>query len=256
MKLHPGMAKAMRRWMEQPQDQELAPADVLSLLVDAEHLHRDNRQLQQRLKNAKLKQQACLEDIDYAHARGLSKKAVVLDWPPAAGVHSHQNVLLTGPTGVGRATSVRWGRRPAAKPRADPRRTSRLFDEHEARARADGTYPHLLRRLAKLRRVLILDDFGLEPHTLLGGRSAQRSCWRCSLAATSSAPPSYRRHARLEPKDFSAVIGDATLADAPHLRPARPQHRLKLGGESIHKAEFDHEQRGGEVDTSGVVAPR
>ena|GEM_PF-6981830 len=68
--------------------------------MDAEHLHRDNRPLQALLKNAKLKQQACIEDIDYSHSRGLSK-AVVLDLAFCRWVHSHQNVLLTGPTGAG-----------------------------------------------------------------------------------------------------------------------------------------------------------
>lgn len=229
MKLN-GMAKAMRRWMEQPQDKDMAPADLLGLLVDAEHLHRDNRQLQQRLKNAKLKQQACIEDIDYSHARGLSK-SVVLDLASCRWVHSHQNVLLTGPTGVGKSyLACALGQKACREGYSVLyRRTSRLFDEL-AQARADGTYPHLLRRLAKA-QVLILDDFGLEP---LG--AAQRKELlevlddRYQLGSTILT-------SQLEPKDWHAVIGDATLADAICDRLVHNAHRLKLGGESIRKAE-------------------
>jgi DNA replication protein DnaC len=229
MKLN-GMAKALRRWLEQPQDKELAPADLLGLLVDAEHLHRDNRQLQQRLKNARLKQQACIEDIDYSHARGLSK-AVVLDLAGCRWVHSHQNILLTGPTGVGKSyLACALGQKACREGYSVLyRRTSRLFDEL-AQARADGTYPHLLKRLAKA-QVLILDDFGLEP---LG--AAQRKELlevlddRYQLSSTVLT-------SQLEPKDWHGVIGDATLADAICDRLVHNAHRLKLGGESIRKAE-------------------
>nr|WP_304988729.1 ATP-binding protein [Corallococcus sp. CA049B] len=109
------------------------------------------------------------------------------------------------------------------------RRASRLFDEL-AQARADGTHPHALKRLAKA-QVLILDDFGLEP---LG--SAERKellevledrYHQSSTVVTS----------QLEPKDWHAVIGDATLADAILDRRVHNAHRIKLGGESIRYVE-------------------
>ena len=107
------------------------------------------------------------------------------------------------------------------------RRTSRLFDEL-AQARADGTYPHLLRRLAKT-QVLVLDDFGLE---VLG--TAQRKDLlevlddRYSVSSTIIT-------SQLEPKDWHAVIGDATIADAICDRLVHNAHRIKLSGESIRK---------------------
>ena len=75
---------------------------------------------------------------------------------------SHQNIILTGPTGVGKSYFACALENKACRDgfTVAYRRSSRLFDEL-AQARADGTYPHPLRRLAKV-QVLILDDFGLE----------------------------------------------------------------------------------------------
>lgn len=228
MKLY-GMAKAMRQWADSPREQGLSAAEVLGLAVDAEASWRDNRKLQGRLKSAKLKQQACIEDIDYAHARGLTK-SVVLELASSRWAHAHQNILLTGPTGVGKSYLACALGQKACRDGYSVlyRRTSRLFDEM-AQARADGTYPHLLRRLAKA-QVLILDDFGLE--TLA---AAQRKELlevlddRYGLGSTIVT-------SQLEPKDWHAVIGDATLADAICDRLVHNAHRLKLGGDSIRRA--------------------
>jgi DNA replication protein DnaC len=106
---------------------------------------------------------------------------------------------------------------------------SRLFDEL-AQARADGTYPHLLSRLAKA-QVLILDDFGLEPLAATQHKEMLEVLDdRYQLGSTIVA-------SQLEPQDWHAVIGDATLADAICDRLVHNAHRLKLGGESIRKAE-------------------
>jgi DNA replication protein DnaC len=228
MKLH-GMAKAFRQWLDQPKDKDLAPADLIGLLADAEWLYRENRKLELRLKNAKLRQPASIEDIDYSHARGLSK-AVVLDLASSRWAQQHQNIILTGPTGVGKSyVACALGQKACRDGYSVVyRRASRLFDEM-AQARADGTYPHLLRRLAKA-QVLILDDFGLE---VLG--AAQRKellevlddRYQISSTIVTS---------QLEPKDWHSVIGDATLADAICDRLVHNAHRMKLGGDSIRKA--------------------
>lgn len=101
MKLH-GMADALRSWLEKPKDRDLAPADLVGLLADAEWTARENNKLTARLRNAKFRQQACMEDIDYAHPRGLTK-AVMLDLTACRWVGAHQNVIITGATGLGKS---------------------------------------------------------------------------------------------------------------------------------------------------------
>jgi DNA replication protein DnaC len=229
MKLH-GMASYLKSWVERPADNNLNPTDLVGLLADAEWMYRENKKLGARLQHAKLRQQACLEEIDYGHARGLTKPQV-LELSTSKWVADKQNVLLTGPTGVGKSfLACALGQKACRDGYSVVyRRASRLFDEL-AQARADGTHPHVLKRLAKA-QVLILDDFGLEP---LG--SAERKellevledrYQQSSTVVTS----------QLEPKDWYAVIGDATLADAILDRLVHNAYRLRLAGDSIRKVD-------------------
>jgi DNA replication protein DnaC len=230
MKLY-GMAKAMRDWVDQPKHTDIAPAEFVGLLVDAEWLTRENRKLEMRLRCAKFREKdACVEDIDYAHARGLSKP-VVVDLATCRWAHAHQNLILTGYTGVGKSyLACAIGQKACREGFSVVyRRVSRLFDEL-AQARADGTHPNLLSRLAKT-QVLILDDFGTEP---LG--PAQRKEMLDILddryKVTSTIVTS-----QLDPKDWHSIIGDPTLADAILDRLVHNAHRIKLGGDSVRKAE-------------------
>jgi DNA replication protein DnaC len=229
MKLH-GMAGYLRGWLEKAPDTDVSPTDLVGLLADAEWMYRENKKLTTRLQHAKLRQQACLEDIDYGHARGLVK-AQVMELGTSRWVECRQNVLLTGPTGVGKSfLACALGQKACRDGYSVVyRRVSRLFDEL-AQARVDGTHPHVLKRLAKA-QVLILDDFGLEP---LGAAERKELLevledryQVCSTVVTS----------QLEPKDWHAVIGDATLADAILDRLVHNAHRLRLQGDSIRRVD-------------------
>ena len=229
MKLH-GMAHYLRGWVERPGDKGLSATDLVGLLADAEWMYRENKKLTSRLQHAKLRQQACLEDIDYAHTRGLTKQQV-LELSTSKWVADKQNVLRTGPTGVGKSfLACALGQKACRDGYSVVyRRASRLFDEL-AQARADGTHPHVLKRLAKA-QVLILDDFDLEP---LGAAERKELLevledrYRLSSTVVTS---------QLESKDWHAVIGDATLADAILDRLVHNAHRLKLVGDSIRKVD-------------------
>lgn len=96
-----GMAEAFMNQITQPANATLSFEERLGLLVDYEWTHRQNRRLARLLKNASFKLQACMEDIDYHHPRGLDR-AVVESLSSCQWILSSQNVIVTGPTGSGK----------------------------------------------------------------------------------------------------------------------------------------------------------
>jgi DNA replication protein DnaC len=101
MKLH-GMADAFRAQLESTQNGPLSFEERFALLVDQQWLWKENRALARRLQTARLKERGVMEDIDYQHPRGLDRKLVrtlaTSEW-----VTQHQNILLLGPTGIGKS---------------------------------------------------------------------------------------------------------------------------------------------------------
>jgi len=231
MKFH-GMAQALQGWLDSPKEKAIAPADLVGLLADAEWTARENKKLTARLRTARFRQEACVEDIDYQHPRGLVK-AVMLELATCRWVDAHQNVIFTGHTGVGKSyLACALGQKACREGHSVVyRRASRLFDE-VAQARADGSHFQLLRRLAKA-EVLVLDDFGLE---VLNApqRKDLLEVLEDRYGVSSTIVTS-----QLEPKDWHSVIGDETIADSVCDRLVHNAHRVKLGGESIRKVKGD-----------------
>lgn len=201
----------------------------LGMLIDAEQLARDTRALQRRLKEAKLKlSQACLEDLDYRERkldRALMRQLATCRW-----VVEHQNILLTGATGVGKTfVACALGQQACRHGhRVIYRRIPRLFPELTL-AHGDGTYPTVLARFARV-DVLILDDWGVAGLTdrqrqdlleILDDRDGNRS------TVITSQLPIDRWHEHL---------GDPTLADAILDRVVHRAHRLGLTGPSRRKS--------------------
>jgi DNA replication protein DnaC len=227
MKLN-GMAEALRRWMEQTKEKAMTPLDLAGLLVDAEWRDREQRKLTGRLRTARFRQDACVEDIDYQHPRGL-QKAVMLDLAACRWVEAHQNVIFSGPTGVGKSYLACALGQKACRERYSVvyRRASRLYDEL-AQARADGTYFLLLRRLAKT-EVLIVDDFGLEVLTASQRRDFLEVLEdRYGISSTVIT-------SQLDPKNWHPIVGDETIADSVCDRLVHNAHKVKLTGDSLRK---------------------
>jgi DNA replication protein DnaC len=164
-KLHALRLSVMAQsWQEQdriPTVGDLSFDERFSMLVDAEHLARDNRRLSRLLRDANLRiRVACIEDVKATPERGLPQ-AKLRQMAQGAWIGEHLNVLVTGPTGVGKSylacalgqMACRRGHRVAY------RRVPRFFEEASL-AKADGTYTKLMATLAKA-DVLILDDLGL-----------------------------------------------------------------------------------------------
>lgn len=96
-----GMAESFSNKLSRTDLADLSHAEFVGLLVEDEKTYRENKRLTRLLKKAHLKEPACLEDVDYHHPRGLQKQMMTElskgDW-----LTHHQNILITGPTGIGK----------------------------------------------------------------------------------------------------------------------------------------------------------
>jgi DNA replication protein DnaC len=154
-----GMAEAFQEQLTKPQP-DLDFESRLSFLIEKEWYLRDNRRLKRRLRQAKLKQAASIEDIDFKHPRGLNK-ANILELARMQWVQKNLNLLITGPTGCGKTFIACALAHKACLTGFTSRyyRLPRLWQELKV-AKADGTYSNWLSQIAKI-NLLILDDWGL-----------------------------------------------------------------------------------------------
>lgn len=219
-------------WLEQQKAPDVAALSFderFALLVDAEHLARDNKRMARSLKEARLRiTGACVEDIDYPARRELDR-AQVRQLATCQWVADHLNVLVTGATGTGKTYVACALAQQACRKgyRALYRRASRLFDELTL-ARADGTHARLLDKIARF-DVLVIDDWGLVPdkdadrHDLLEILE-DRHGLRSTILASQLPPSKWHEH-----------LADPTLADAILDRLVNNAHRIVLKGPSRRK---------------------
>ena len=223
-----GMLEALEQQKAQPQTHDLAFEERLALLVEREVLYRENRRLARLLKAAKLRVNACVEDIDYRHRRGLQKARMAAlasgEW-----IRQALNLCITGPTGCGKTwlacalgnqacrqgLSVRYVRLPT------------LLEQLRI-AHGDGSYARSMGQLLRT-DLLILDDWAIQPLSktqrsdlmeVIEDRHERRS----TLIAS-----------QLPIEHWHEAIGEATLADAILDRSLHGAHRLVLSGESMRQ---------------------
>jgi DNA replication protein DnaC len=159
-----GMARAFEDQQRLPEIESLSFEERLGLLVDREMTDRENRRLKTRLRQARLRQPAALEDIDFRHPRGLDK-SLIAQLSSCHWVDQHHNILITGPTGCGKTFLACALAHKACREGYTVRylRLYRLFQDLQI-AKGDGRYPKLLAALAKT-DLIALDDWGLAPLT-------------------------------------------------------------------------------------------
>ena len=197
---------------------------------------RQDKRFTARLRAARLRQQAAVEDVDYRSPRGLDRalfqKLAEGDW-----IKGHDNLVLVGPTGVGKSWLAAALGHKACRDNQSVlyQRVPRLFEDL-ALGRGDGRHPRLLKSLGRA-DLLILDDWGLEPldagarHDLL--EILEERYGRRSTMITSQLPVD-RWH---------DIIGDPTYADAILDRLIHNAHRIELTGESLRRGRGKQENK-------------
>jgi DNA replication protein DnaC len=225
----PGMATAFAEQQASTATMSLPFDERFAMLVDREHIWRENRRVSRLLREARLKSsQACLEDVRYGGGRKLNR-ALIAQLASCQWIRTHQNLILTGATGCGKTwlacalgnAACRQGLSVAYV------RTPRLFEELRI-AHGDGSFGKRLASLAKT-DLLILDDWGLAPLgqterndllEVLDDRVGTRS-----TVITSQLPVEH----------WHAYLNDPTLADAILDRVIHAAHKVSLAGESLRK---------------------
>jgi DNA replication protein DnaC len=242
-----GLAKSFAERLADPKHAELSHAEFVGLLVQDEKTYRDNMRLRRLLKKAKLRQEASLEDIDYGASRGLSQQ-VILELANIQWVTAFRNVLICGPTGIGKTYIACALGNSAARSGYTVLylRATRLFETLQ-QSRGDGSH---LRTLAKLSRVqlLIIDDFLLTPLSDWERRDMleviEDRYQAGSTVITSQCPLN----------EWHPNIGDPTLADAICDRLLHNAYKVELRGESLRLKPARNSRKGEqkEVIANGI----
>lgn len=222
----------VQAWQQLEQDEEarqLPFEDKLAMLVDRLYDCRQNIALERRLRYAKLRPNASLENINYRLHRGLDRNAMRALTKDSAWVARHENVFITGKTGVGKSFLACALAHKACRDghRVQYTRATTLFRDL-AIARADGSLRNLLARLARV-EVLVIDDWAMAPMT----DAERRDIWE--ICEDRYQARSTILTSQLAVAKWHEQIGDPTLADGILDRLVHNAHRIELDGESVRK---------------------
>ena len=221
-----GLARGFEGRLADPMQASLSHAEFVGLLVQDEKIYRDNLRLARLLKKAKLRQEAAMEDIDYGASRGLSRQ-VMLELANPQWIAAHRNVILCGPTGIGKSYIACALGNSAARAGYTVLyiRAPRLFETLQ-QSRGDGSHLKALARLSRA-QLLIIDDFLLTPLSDWERRDLleviEDRYQAGATVITSQCPLN----------DWHPNIGDPTLADAICDRLLHNAYKIELRGDSL-----------------------
>jgi DNA replication protein DnaC len=223
-----GMYRTFKTNLESEQGQTYTPDEVIAYLVDAEWDDRQNRNIEHKIKNARFRYKAALEDLHYHTDRNIDKNQV-MRFADCDFIDKAETILITGKTGCGKSyiASALGYQACSMGYRVVYHNVPKLFSKLKM-SKADGSY---LKEIAKIERqhLLILDDFGIQPFDVQSRMALMEIIedrhGKSALIITSQIPLN----------KWYEVIGEQTIADAILDRIIHTAHRLELKGESLRK---------------------
>lgn len=229
LKLH-GMMRTWQAMVESRQQHDLTHDQLLDTLVQSEWEYRENKRFDRHLRQARFRYGASIEEIDFASPRGLDKTRM-LRLADAGFIERRENLLITGPTGVGKSfIASALGHQACLRGyRTLYFNTQKLFAKLKI-LKADGTYLKEMNRIERC-DLLILDDFGMQNldntnrmnlMEIIEDRHGRKSTLIASQLPVAS---------------WYEVIGESTIADAILDRLIHGAQRIELKGSSMRKKE-------------------
>lgn len=230
------MAKAFADQMQCPDMMQLTFEERFGLIVDYQITDLENRRMQNRLRTAKLRLSASIEDLDFRQGRGMDR-STVMSLAGNQWVKNHHNILVTGPTGAGKSYLACALAQKACRDGHTVlyQRLPRLLQDISV-ARHDGRYHKLMNQVVKC-EVLVLDDLLISPLS----REEQKELLeivedrydRKATVVTSQLPI----------KAWHDSMQDPTLADAILDRLVHNAYKVELKGESMRRKRTTLDQK-------------
>ena len=217
-------------WLQEQQNvQSLSFEERFGMLVDAEWLAKRGRRVERFVRQAEFRFPATVEDIDYHGKHGITKDDI-LRHSDCSFIQKKQNVILSGPTGIGKTYLACALGRCACQLGIAVRyyRTSDLLLLLED-ARSSGSYVAFRKRLKNI-PLLVLDDWGMKPFSMDECHEVME------LAEIRYGKTSSLISSQLPPTSWHELFSDPTLTDATLDRLVHNAFKYNLTGESMRKA--------------------
>jgi DNA replication protein DnaC len=230
-----GMYRAFKTNLDTEKTETYTPDEIVAHLIDAEWDERQHRNIEHKIKNARFRYKAALEDLYYHTDRNIDKNQV-MRFADCSFINKTENILITGSTGIGKSyiASALGYHACSMGYKVMYYNLPKLFTKLKM-SKADGSY---LKEVAKIERqhLLILDDFGLQP------LDAQSRIALMELIEDRHGKGSLIITSQVPVNKWYDVIGEQTIADAILDRIIHSAHRLELKGESLRKKQMDKEE--------------